>query len=67
MTPTRLLCQNYRKILVDGLALMKDPCRRFAHGLTIDGTVARFYYFSRAFVFRSRSFDIHEVRTNTLL
>jgi hypothetical protein len=51
--------QNYMKILFDGLAMMKDPCRRFAYGLTLDCTRARFYFFSRAFVFRSHAFDIN--------
>jgi hypothetical protein len=62
---TPLLLQNYNKILFDGLALMKDPCRRFAYGLTLDGTMACFYFFSRAFVFKSRSFDINAVHTCT--
>jgi hypothetical protein len=56
------LLQNFLKILLDGLTMMKDPCRRFAYGFTADGTVARFYFFSRAFVFRSESFDINMAR-----
>jgi hypothetical protein len=47
--------------MYDGLALMKDPCRRFAYGFTLDGTMARFYFFSRAFVFTSDPFDINKV------
>jgi hypothetical protein len=51
--------QNFSNILLDGLAMMKDPRRRFAYGFTMDGTMARFYFFSRAFVFRSHAFDIN--------
>lgn len=40
--------------------MMKDPCRRSAFGFTLDGTQARFYFFSRVIVFSSNHFDINQ-------
>jgi hypothetical protein len=55
--------QNHAKILLDGLTLMKDPCRRFAFGFTLEGLRARLYFFSRCVVMVSEQFNINEVHS----
>jgi hypothetical protein len=46
--------------------MMKDPCRRFAFGFTLDGFMARLYFFSRALVLRSKPFNINEASVRKL-
>jgi hypothetical protein len=41
--------------------MLRDPCRRFAFGLTIEAHSVRFFFFSRAFMFRTIEFDINKV------
>jgi hypothetical protein len=40
---------------------MKDPCRRYAFGMAVEGLYMRLYFFSRSFVVASKRFSIHTV------
>ncbi|KAK0190698.1 hypothetical protein F5146DRAFT_1195064 [Armillaria mellea] len=48
-------------------AMYADPTRRFMFGMTIENTTARFWFFSRAIVLVSESFDFMKVIVNLIL
>ncbi len=60
---TCLLTKDFAKLVGDASQHMyADPTRRFMFGTTIEDTNTRFWFFSRAIVLTSESFNFIEVR-----